>query len=187
LTHSRTQKTFLVLVLTLLPFAAVFAQGQLTPEKQKELRKFDPADIVPEAREGEPKVRDSQGGRGQAGRGGTQSRRNAGTSTSAAPISASVDPAAPAPSAASAAKVPPSIRATPLLAPKGAAVITQSAAPKTQSSGLEASGAPAPASAVNGPAPSSRMSLPFIFFLLGLTLFALIAIAVKLKKDLGGR
>jgi hypothetical protein len=185
LTHLRTQETVLVVVLALLlSSAGAFAQEQLSPEKKKELRKFDPADIVPEAREGEPKVRESQDGRGQVGVEGTRSRRNARTSTLAAPVSAAVDSTLPAPPEAPAAKAPGALRATPSLAPKGAVVLTQSAAPKTQSSETAASGAPAPATAVNRSARSARLSLPLISFLLGLILLALVAVALKLKKDL---
>jgi hypothetical protein len=75
------------------------------------------------------------------------------------------------------------LRTTPSPAPKGAVVITQSAAPKTQSSEPTASGAQAPA-AVKRSARSRRLSLPLTFFLLSLILLALGAIAVKLKKDL---
>jgi hypothetical protein len=189
LRHLRTQEKILVVVLTLLLFssAGAFAQEQLSPEKKKELRKFDPADIVPEAREGEPKVRgsqvrESQVGRGQVGGERTRSRQNAGTAASAAPISAAVDPTVTIPPAAPAAKAQP-LRATPSLAPKGAVVITQSAAPKTQSS-EPAAGVQAPATAVKQPARSHRLSLPFTFFLLSLILLALGAIAVKLKRDL---
>jgi hypothetical protein len=184
----RTQKTILVIVLTLLFSAAgAFAQEQIPPEKMKELRKFDPADIVPEAREGEPRER-------QDGRGRTQSKRNAGTSASPAPISAAVDSTLPNPPAAPAAKSPTASRtapspappslAPPSLAPKGPVVLPQSAVTKTQPSEPAASGAPAPAAAVNRSARSSRLSLPLIFFLLSLTLLALVAVAVKLKKDL---
>jgi hypothetical protein len=178
LTHLRTQKTILVIVLTLL-FSAVgaFAQEQIPPEKMKELRKFDPADIVPEAREGEPRER-------QDGRGRTQSKRNAGTSASPAPISAAVDSTLPNPPAAPAAKAPTAPRTAPTLAPKGPVVLTQSAVTKTQPSEPAASGAPAPAAVVNRSVRSSRLSLPLICFLLSLTLLALVGVTVKLKKDL---
>lgn len=177
MTHLRTQETVLVVVLTLfLSTAGAFAQEQLSPEKKKELRKFDPADIVPEAREGEPKVKENQDGGEKA-----QSRRNVRTSASSAPISAAVDSTVPVPPAAPAAKPLPTLRATPSLAPKGAVILTKPAAQKAQS--LEP-GAPAPATAVNRPARSSKLSLPFIFFLLGMILVALVAVAVKLKKDL---
>jgi hypothetical protein len=172
----------------LLSSAGALAQEQLSPEKKKELRKFDPVDIVPEAREGEPKVREgqvreSQVGRGQVGGERTQSRRNPGTAASAGPISAAVDPSVTIPPAAPAAKAQP-LRTTPSPAPKGAVVITQSAAPKTQSSEPTASSAQAPAAAVKRSARSRRLSLPLTFFLLSLILLALGAIAVKLKKDL---
>src|SRR5262249_7984207 len=152
-----------------------FAQEQLSPEKKKELRKFDPADIVPEAREGEPRERESQDGRRR-----TQSRRNAGTSASSAPMSAAVDSPLPPPPAAPAAKAPPSIRTAPSLAPKGAVVLTQSQSvvTKTQPSEPAGPGAPAPAAVVNRSARSTRLSLPLIFFLLGLILLALVTVAV---------
>jgi hypothetical protein len=174
----RTQKTFLAVVLTLLLSAAgAFAQEQIPPEKMKELRKFDPADIVPEAREGEPRER-------QDGRGRTQSKRNAGTSASPAPISAAVDSTLPNPPAAPVAKAPTAPRTAPSLAPKGPVVLTQSAVTKTQPSEPAASSALAPATAVNRSARSSRLSLPLIFFLLSMTLLALVVVTVKLKKDL---
>src|SRR5262249_53794933 len=103
----------------------------------KELRKFDPADIVPEAREGEPRER-------QDGRGRTQSKRKAGTSASPAPISAAVDSTLPNPPAAPVVKAPTAPRTGPSLAPKGAVVLTQSAVTKTQPLESAASGAPAP-------------------------------------------
>ena len=178
MTHLRTQKTILVIVLTLLLSAAgAFAQEQIPPEKMKEVRKFDPADIVPEAREGEPRER-------QDGRGRTQSKRNAGTSASPAPISAAVDSTLPNPPAAPAAKAPTAPRTGPSVAPKSAVVLTQSAVTKTQPSEPAASGAPAPAAVVNRSARSSRLSLPLVFFLLSLTLLALVVVTVKLKKDL---
>ena len=181
----RAQETVLVVVLTLLLSAAgAFAQEQLSPEKKKELRKFDPADIVPEAREGEPKVRESQDGMGQVRGERKRSRRNAGTPTSAAPISAAVDSTVPAAPSAPAAKKPEALRQAPALAPKGAVVQTQSAAPKTQSLEPAALGDPAPATAVNRSARSARLSLPLIFSLLGLILLALVAVVFKLKKDL---
>ena len=166
----------------LLSAAGAFAQEQIPPEKMKELRKFDPADIVPEAREGEPRER-------QDGKGRTQSKRNAGTSASPAPISAAVDSTLPNPPAAPAAKAPTAPRtapslAPPSLAPKNPVVLTQSAVTKTQPSEPAASGAPAPAAAVDRSARSSRLSLPLIFFLLSLTLLALVVVTVKLKKDL---
>jgi hypothetical protein len=165
-------------VLTLLLSAAgAFAQERISPEKMKELRKYDPADIVPEAREGEH-------GERQDGRGRTQSKRNAGTSASSAPISAAVDSTLPNPPAAPAAKAPTAPRTGPSLAPKGAAVLTQSAVTKTQPSESAAPSAPAPAAAVNRSDRSLRLSLPLIIFLLSLTLLALFVVAVKLKKDL---
>jgi hypothetical protein len=178
LTHLRTQKTILAIVLTLLLSAAgAFAQEQIPPEKMKELRKFDPADIVPEAREGEPREKED-------GRRRTQSKRNAGTSASPAPISAAIDSTLPNPPAAPVAKAPTAPRTGPSLAPKGAVVLTQSAVTKTQPSEPAASGAPAPAAAENRSASSLRLSLPLIFFLLSLTLLALVVVTVKLKKDL---
>lgn len=174
----RTQKTILVIVLTLLLSAAgAFAQEQISPEKMKELRKFDPADIVPEAREGEP--REKEDGRRRA-----QSKRNAGTSASQAPMSAAVDPTFPNPTVAPAAKAPTAPRTGPSLAPRGAVVFTQSAVTKTQPSEPAASGAPALPAAENRSARSLRLSLPLIFFLLSLTLLALVVVTVKLKKDL---
>jgi len=189
LTHLRTHETILVVVLTLLLSAAgAFAQEQLSPEKKKELRKFDPADIVPEAREGEPKVREGQVRESQVGRGQvvgerTGSRRNARTAASAAPISAAVDSTVPIPPAAPAAKAQP-LRAPPSLAPKGGVVFTPPAVMKTQSSESAAPGAQAPATAVNRSARSPRLSLPFTFFMLSLILLALGVIAVKLKREL---
>jgi len=178
LTHLRTQKTILGVVLTLLLSAAgAFAQEQLPPEKMKELRKYDPADIVPEAREGEP-------GERQDGRRRTQSKRNAGTTASSTPISAAVDSTLPNPPAAPAAKAPAAPRTAPSLAPKSAVVLTQSAVTKTQQSEPAALSVPAPAAAVNRSARSSRLSLPLIIFLLSLTLLALAVVAVKMKKDL---
>lgn len=177
MTHLITQKTILLIVLTpLLSAAGAFAQGQLSPEKQRELRKFDPADIIPEAREGEPRERED-------GRRRTQPRRNAGTSASSAPISAAVDSTLPT-LVAPAAKAPPAPRTAPSLAPKGAGVITQSALTKTQPSEPAAPSVRAPAATVNRSARSARLSLPLIFFLLGLTLLAMVVVAVKLKKDL---
>jgi hypothetical protein len=161
----------------LLSAAGAFAQEQLPPEKMKELRKYDPADIVPEAREGEP-------GERQDGRRRTQSKRNAGTSASSTPISAAVDSTLPNPPAAPAAKAPAAPRTAPSVAPKSAVVITQSAVTKTQQSEPAALSAPAPAAAVNRSARSSRLSLPLIIFLLSLTLLALAVVAVKMKKDL---
>lgn len=176
----RTQETILVIVLTLLlSVAGGSAQEPLSPEKKKELRKFDPGDIVPEAREGEPKARESQ-----VRRGGTKSRRTPGTSISGAPISAAVDSTVAVPPAAPGAKAPPSLRSTPLLAPKGASVLTQPAAPKTQSSEQMAPVAPAPATNVNRSVRSARLSLPLIFLLISLILLALVAVAVKLKREL---
>jgi hypothetical protein len=177
----RTQKTILGIVLTLLLSAAgAFAQERLSPEKMKELRKYDPADVVPEAREGEL-------GERQDGRRRTQSKRNAGTSASSAPISAAIDSTLPNPPAAPAAKAPTASRTAPRTAPslppKSAVVLTQSAVTKTQPSEPAAS-APAPAAAVNRSARSSRLSLPFIISLLSLTLLALVVVAFKMKKDL---
>jgi hypothetical protein len=180
LTHVKTQETILGLVLTLTFSAAgAVAQAQLTPEKKKELRKFDPVDVVPEAREGEPDARENQVERRRA-----QSGRNAGIAASTAPISAAVDSTVAIPQAAPAANAPPSLRATPSLAPKRGVVLTQSAAPKTQSTEPATTGALAPATAVNRPAHSARLSLPLIFFLLGLILLALVAVTIKLRKDL---
>jgi len=182
LTHLRTQKTILGIVFTLLLSAAgAFAQEQLSPEKKKELRKFDPADIVPEAREGEPREGESQDGRKR-----TQSRRTAGTPASSAPISAAVDSTFPIP-AAPAAKAPLTPRTAPSIAPKGTGVLTQSAVTKTQPSEPAAQGAPAPAAAENKSASSARLSLPLIFFMLSLILFALVTVVVKLKQDLSKR
>jgi hypothetical protein len=192
LTHLRTQKTILGIVFTiLLSNTGAFAQEQLSPEKKKELRKFDPADIVPEAREGEPRGVESQDGRRR-----TQSRRTAGTPASSAPISAAVDSTFPIP-AAPAAKAPLSPRTAPSLAPKGTGVLTQSAVTKIQPSAQgapapaaqgapapAAQGAPAPAVAVNKSGSSARLSLPLILFLLSLILFALVTVVVRLKKDL---
>jgi hypothetical protein len=178
LTHLRTQKTILGIGLTLLLSAAgTFAQERLSPEKMKELRKYDPADIVPEAREGEP-------GEGQDGRRRAQSKRNAGTSASSAPISAAVDSTLPNPPAAPVAKAPTAPRTAPSLAPKSAVVLSQSAVTKTQPSEPAAPSVPAPAAAVNRSARSSRMSLPLIISLLSLTLLALVVVAFKMKKDL---
>jgi hypothetical protein len=178
LTHLRTQKTILVIVFTLLLSAAgAFAQEQIPPEKMKELRKFDPADIVPEAREGEPRERED-------GRRRTQSKRNAGTSASPAPISAAIDSTLPNPPAVPAAKAPAAPRTGPSLAPKSAVVLTQSAVTKAQPSEPAASGAPAPSAAETRSARSLKLSLPLIFFLLSLTLLALVVVTLKLKKDL---
>jgi len=178
LTHLRTQKTILVIVFTLLLSGpGAFAQEQIPPEKMKQLRKFDPADIVPEAREGESRERED-------GRRRTQSKRNAGTSASPAPISAAVDSTLPNPPAAPAAKAPTAPRTVPSLEPKGAVVVTQSAVTKTQPSEPAASDGPAPAAAENRSARSLRLSLPVIFFLLSLTLLALVVVTFKLKKDL---
>jgi hypothetical protein len=176
----KTKEIILGIGLTLLFSAAgAFAQSPLSPEKKKELRKFDPADIVPEASEEEPKARESQ-----VGRGGTQSRREARTSASTAPISAAVDSTVAIPPAAPATKAPASLRATPSPVPKGGVVLTQSAVTKTQSSEPAAAGAGAPATAVNRSARSTRLSLPLIFLLLGLVLLALVAVTAKLRKDL---
>jgi hypothetical protein len=176
----RTQETFPVVVLTLLLSASgAIAQTQLSPEKKKELRKFDPGDIVPETREDEPGARESK-----VGRGGTQSRRNARTSATAAPISAAVDSTAAIPPTAPAAKAPPSLRATPLIAPRGASASTQSAAIMNQSSEPVPPGAPAPAAHVNRSVRSTRLSLPIISLLISVILVALIAVAIKLKREL---
>jgi hypothetical protein len=180
LTHLRTQKTILGIILTLLlSVAGAFAQEQISPEKMKELRKYDPADVVPEAREGEPGER--QDGRRRTGQ---QSKRNAGTSASSTPISAAVDSTLPNPQAAPAAKAPTAPRTGPSLAPKSAVVLSQSAVTKTQASEPAAPSVPAPAAVVNRSASSSRLSLPLIIFLLSLTLLALVGVAVKMKKDL---
>lgn len=172
----------MVVFTLLLSTAGVFAQEQISPDKIRELRKYDPADIVPGVREGEPTQRERQDGRRK-----TPSKQNAGTSASSAPISAAVDSILPNPSAAPAAKAPTSPRTGSSLAPKSAVVVTQSAVTKTQPLEPDASGAPAPAVAVNRSARSARLSLPLIFFLLSLTLLALVAVAVKLKKDLSKR
>lgn len=175
----RTQETILVIILTLfLSAAGGVAQEPLSPEKKKELRKFDPGDIVVDTREDEPKARESR-----VGRGGIQSRRNAGASASGAPVSAAVDSTLAIPPAAPVAKTPPSLRATPLLAPNGAS-LTQPAAPKTQSLKQASPGARAPATNVNRSVRSPRLSLPLIFLLISLILLALVTVAVKLKKDL---
>ena len=166
----KTQEIIFVVVLTLsLSSAGAYAQEQIPPEKLKELRKFDPADIVPVEREGAP------GGReGEVGAERAQPRRSARVSVAATPT----------PPAATPLKAAQSIRTTPSLTPDGAVVPKQSPAPKTQSLEPAVTQARGPATSINRSTRSTRLSLPFIFFLLSLILLALGGIAVKLKNDL---
>jgi hypothetical protein len=137
----------------------------------KELRKFDPVDMAPETREREPRERED-------GRRRTQSRRTAGSPASSAPLSAAVDSILPT-QAAPTSKAPVSSRTSASVAPNGAVVITQPEVKKTQPSGPTA-----PAASVNRSASSAGLPLTLMFFLIGMILLALAAVAVKLKKDL---
>lgn len=170
------QTTILVVVLTLLlsavgAFAQERAQEQLSPERMKELRKFDPVDVEPEIREREPRGRED-------GRRRTQSRRTAGSPASSAPLSANVDSVLPT-QASPASKAPVSSRTSPSLTTNGAVVITQSEVTKTRPSEPTA-----PAASVNRSVNSAGAPLTLMFFLIGLILLALVAVAFKLKKDL---
>jgi hypothetical protein len=173
------QTTILAVVLALLlsavgTFAQEQAQDQLPPERMKELRKFDPVDIEPGTRESEPRGRED-------GRRRTQSRRTVGSPASSAPLSAAVDSILPT-QAAPASRAPVSSRTSPSAAPNGAVVITQSEVTKTRPSGPKA-----PAASVNRSASSAGLPLPLMFFLIGLISLALVAVAVKLKKDMSKR
>jgi len=152
-------------------FAQERAQEQLSPERMKELRKFDPVDMEPEIREREPRGRED-------GRRRTQSRRTAGSPGSSAPLSAAVDSVLPT-QAGPASKAPVSSRTSPSQTTNGAGVITQSEVTKTRPSEPKA-----PAASVDGAASSAGLSMTLMFFLIGMILLALVAVAVKLKKDL---
>jgi len=168
---------------------AAYAQTQLSPEKKKALRNFDPADMVPEARGGAPEGREGQGDRGRR-----KSRQNAGPSAplseasgisaSTDPISAAIVPAAATPPTIPVAQSTPSPQATPLLTSKAKPAPAQSVAPMAQSSEPAASGPLASAAPATQSGRVTGLSLPVIFLLLGLTLLALVVVAARLKKDL---
>jgi len=184
----RKQKTILIIVLMLLLSAtgafAASPQVQLSPEKKKALRKFDPVDIVPEMRGSEAEARDSQGDRGRK-----KSKQPAGSPTlsrdaSAAPISTAVVPAAPRPTATPGAQLSPTPQATPSLASKAKPDPTQSASATAQSSESTVAGSLASAATGKESVRAAGLSLPVIFSLLGLILLALVAVAARIKKDL---
>lgn len=184
----RKQKTILIIVSMLLLSAtgafAAYPQVQLSPEKKKALRKFDPVDIVPEMRGSESEARASQGDRGRK-----KSKQPAGSPTltrdaSAAPISPAVVPAAPNPTAMPVAQLTLAPQATPSLASKAKPDPTQSATAMTQSSEPAAAGPLASATTEKQSVRATGLSLPVIFSLLGLILLALVAVATRIKKDL---
>ncbi len=178
----RKQKTIPVIVLMLLLSAtsvfAAYQQIEISPEKKKALRKFDPVDIVPEARGNEPEARESKRDRDRK-----KSKQNAGPPASAAPISDAVVRAA-SPPATSVAQSTLSPRATPSLASQAKSVTAQSVAAMTQSSEPTVSGPLALATTVKQSVHATGLSLPVIFLLFGLVVLALVAVAARLKKDL---
>src|SRR5262245_36505918 len=91
----------LALLLSAAKAIAADPQIQLTPEKKKALLKFDPVDIVPEARGNDSQGRDNQGDRGRR-----RSRQNTN------PALAAVVPATPTPTATPVVQATPTPRAT---------------------------------------------------------------------------
>ena len=183
----RIRKTilFIVLILLLSAVRAVAAdpQIQLTPEKKKQLLKFDPVDIVPETRGNDSQGRDNQGDKGRR-----RSRQNT------SPASAPVAPATPTPTATPVVKATPAPRATttptptPLppsqTKPPPTPSPTQSSVAMARPPEPAAPGAASPGATVKPSVRARRMSVPVIFMLLGLIMLALVAVAAKLKKDL---
>jgi len=229
------QKTILIIVLTLLLSAAgAFAdpQEQLSPENKKALRKFDPADIVPEVRGGVPGESARQGDsgrkkskqndgtatltrnaaspaqasapeirRGEAsgksptptpgkspaptpGKSPTPSPGPTGNATSATPKMAASGSAMPKPTPTQIAQSTPSPQATTLVASKATPVPTQSALAMTQPSEPTGQGPLTSAPTLQPSVRASGFSLPVIFSLLGLILFALVVVVTRLKRDL---
>jgi hypothetical protein len=181
-TRSTIQILFCTLLLTAAPLFAAYSQESLPVDKKQTLHKFDPADIFPEERE-------ATRGRGR------KRQRNEGaaareTAENDARLRSLTLPATPAPtpraSGATADPSPaPTQEPTPLLQTEPSITPTPEAAPQidaiaaTQSSDLS--------TAVAGGGQTDRgegVPLYFLLPLLGLILFALIAIIVNLKKQL---
>jgi hypothetical protein len=210
----RRQKIILTIVVTLLTCAAgastAYPQAQLSPDKKNALRKFDPGDVIPEVVGTGTETRPAKGGgkKSKQAAGADAPRDNGAAPDKSAALKQQpgAKPAgAPSPSPAASgniASTSPTPTATPALpgstpvsvagAPQQAASPTssekkpdpaQSAPLAAQSSGPPPPAAPALSTTGKGPV-RGGMSLPIIFMLLGLVLFALFFVVTKLKREL---
>jgi hypothetical protein len=181
-TRSTIQILFFTLLLTAAPFFAAYSQESLPVEKKKALHKFDPADIFPEEREA-PRGR------------GKRRQRNEGaaapeTSENDARLRSLTPPVTPPPtrraSGATADPSPaPTLEPTPLLQTEPSITPTPEATPQIDAIATAQSSDLSSAVAGGGQTDSGEgVPLYFLLPMLGLILFALIAIIVSLKKQL---
>jgi hypothetical protein len=184
-TRSAIQTLVAALLLTAAPLS--YSQEPLPDEKKKALHRFDPADIFPEEREvprGRPKRRPrNQGSPVSSGAGASENPASQSTRLR----SFNPDPSPSPPPRTSGARVNPS--PAPTLEPTPLAETTPSATPEVtpqvsavaavESSGL--SSAVADGDRTDG---GERFPLYYLLPMLGLILFALIAVIINLKKQL---
>lgn len=181
----RERNTILITVLTLALIAtagaAAVPQAQLSPEKKRALRKFDPADMVPE-------VQESQGDQGR-----NRSRQNGGRRAPTGNDASQPTGAEPgdqrgegerSPAASSGASGNVSTRPTPSPEPKDEPIPKQTVMAMGQSSEPVAAAPLQPETTGERSGGAPGLSRPVIFSLLGLIFLALVVVVFKLKKDL---
>jgi hypothetical protein len=173
-------------LLLLLTAGVVYSQSPLRTEQKKALPKLDPTDIFPVAQERAktgkkpaPVATPPTRSRPAAPAGESAARRSVELEKAPTPaLTASEVAITPAVLTAA----PPPVQSAPLPTPTNepAPTVTPSRAPAAPSATPTPVAAP-PTSKVAG---TTRLSLPVIFALLGVTVLALIVVVVKLKKQL---
>jgi len=187
-TRSAIQTLVPALLLTAATLSTAYSQEPLPDDKKEALHRFDPADIFPEEREvprGRPKRKPrNQGSIVSSGASGAP-----GNPASQSPRLRSVDPdPSPTPTPrTSGATVNPSPATT--LEPTPVAETTPSATPEVTPqvsavAAVESSGFSSAVAGGDRTDSSERFPLYYLLPMLGLILFALIALIINLKKQL---
>jgi hypothetical protein len=177
-TRSTIQIHFFVLLLTVVSLSTAYSQDPIPAEKKRALHRFDPSDVFPEEREAtrsRGKRRQAQSSKDDSAA-STPKLRSVGTAT-AEPNA--TKPARPALSAEeSPAPEPPVPEVTPSIAP-------EATPQKNAMAVVESSNLPAAVTGDNQTSGGEGFPLYFLLPLLFLILFALIALIISLKKQLG--
>ncbi|MBO0719842.1 MAG: hypothetical protein J2P41_03415 [Blastocatellia bacterium] len=180
-TLSTIQILFFVLVLAVAASSTAYSQDSIPPEKKRALHKFDPSDIFPEERE--------------VGR--TRKKKPKNDVNGAVPKTRSLELTSPEPEptvapravssprpSTTATEVEPTPTATPEASPEATATPSNLAA--AQSSNLPSAGGSAGANQTGNGQTGSGQGFPIYFLipLLFLSVFALVAMIISLKKQL---
>jgi hypothetical protein len=188
-TRSTIQILVAALLLAAVTVSAAYSQEPLPDDKKKALHRFDPADIFPEERQ---PVR----GRGRKQRNERPAAPSVASGAPENPASSaarlrSLDPPqspAPTPRASGATVNPspaPTLEPTPLLEATPSVTPTPEATPQVDAmAAVQSSGLSSAVAGGDQTDSGERFPLYFLIPLLGLILFALVALIISLKKQL---